>query len=473
MMFLGTAAGILVGAVPGLTATMAVAVLLPLTFGFDPVGGMLFLLGIYAGGIYGGSITAILINTPGTPAAAATLLDGYPLARKGRALDALKMAIYASTIGGIISGLVLLFVAPLIASFALRFGPPEYFALAVFGLSIIATVASKNLVKGLISASLGILIATVGLDAIDGMPRFTFGIDQLTAGIPLIPALIGLFAVGELLHKTQERSLVGGMEAILEESAFRFRHLAKYLKTIVRGGLIGTFIGSIPGTGSVIAAFMSYNEAKRTSSDPDRYGEGELDGVAAAESANNGVTGATLIPLLTLGIPGDTVTAILLGALMIHGLTPGPQLFVVHGHYVYTVMVGFLFVNLIMLFQARFAIHYFSKVTQVPNTYLSPIILIFCVAGTYAVNNSIFDVYLMLIFGVLGYLLPRFGFSVTPLLLALVLGPLAESSLRQALIMSGGNPIILVQRPIAFAVLAFTLLLLLYPFFKSLMTQHR
>lgn len=466
LMFLGTGAGILVGAIPGLTATMAIAVLLPLTFTLEPAGAMLFLLGIYAGGIFGGSVTAILINTPGTPAAAATLLDGYPLARQGRAMDALKMSIYASVIGGLVSAVALLLTAPLIARMALRFGPPEYFALAVFGLSIIATVSARNVLKGMISAAIGLFIATIGLDRVDGLPRFTFDIQQLTAGIPLIPALIGLFAVGEILQKAATPPKMTD-EAALANSEFGLRSIGPYLSTILRGSGIGVVIGAIPGTGALIAAFISYNEARRRSANPDRYGKGELDGVAAAESANNGTTGATLIPLLTLGIPGDALTAVLVGALLLHGLTPGPALFSEQGVYVYTIITGFFTVNLILLIQARLAVPIFSYVTRIPDAYLSPLILMFCVAGAYAVNNSMFDVWLMGAFGILGFLMPRLGLPVTPLLLALILGPMAETALRQSLVISNANPFVFVQRPLSLAFLVVTFVSLLLPILRS------
>ena len=471
MMFIGTVAGIIIGAIPGLTATMGVAVLLPVTFGMDPARGMLFLLGIYVGGIYAGSVSGILINTPGTPAAAATVIDGHALAKKGRAADALRADIWGSTVGGLVSGLILLFFAPIVARAALRFGPPEYFALAVFGLSIISVAASRDMIKGLIAASIGLLIASMGLDPIEAMPRFTFGIERLDAGIPLIPALIGLFAIPEILRRVQIPKVDFETAQEVKEGTFGWRDAIRYWKTMLRGGLIGAFIGAIPGTGSAIAAFLSYNEAKRSSKEPEKYGKGEIDGVIAAEAGNNGVTGSTLIPLLTLGIPGDTVTAVLLGALMIHGLDPGPLLFERNAEYVYTVMVGFIAINVIMFVVAHSVHKLYEKILFVPQKYLWPIILIFCVAGAYAVNNTVFDIFLMLFFGVVGYLLSKFDFSVTPLLLALILGPMAEKALRQSLIMSRGNPAILFTRPIAAAFLGLAVIMALYPLIRPMIRR--
>ncbi|MGD9156121.1 MAG: tripartite tricarboxylate transporter permease, partial [Bacillota bacterium] len=430
------------GALPGLTATMGVALFLPLTFGMNPITGILMLLGIYCGGIYGGSITAILIKTPGTPASAATILDGYTMAQKGHGGKALQMALVASTIAGIFSALMLLFIAPQLARAALKFGPPEYFALAIFGLSIISSVCGNNVFKGMIAGILGMFVSMIGLDPIGGIPRLTFGYDYLAGGINLIPALIGLFAISEIFHKVsdQENKIEEATEFIHEN--LTLKEIFAHLKTILKSSAIGTFIGSIPGTGAAIASFLSYNEAKRVSKTPEKFGTGHLDGVAASEAGNNGVTGATLIPLLTLGIPGDTVTAILLGALMMQGLTPGPQLFKEHGTVVYTIMVGLICVNIFMYLQAKYFIKGFVRITQVPIRFLIPVLIILCVTGAYAVNNTLFDVKIMLAFGVVGYLLSRVDFPVTPMLLAIILGPMAEISIRQSMILSEGSYLI-------------------------------
>ena len=463
----GLVLGIIFGALPGLTATMGVALFMPITFGMDPIVGITMLLGIYCGGIYGGSITAILIKTPGTPASAATVLDGYTLSQKGQAGKALHMALVASTIAGLFSALILLLVAPQLAKVALKFGPPEYFSLAIFGLTIIASVCSKNMFKGIMMGCLGMYVSMIGLDEIGGMPRFLFGTLNLAGGVKLIPALIGLFAISEILNKVK----VGDFR-IIEANKFvggkvTWAELKFSLKTIFKSSAIGTFIGAVPGTGAAIASFLSYNEAIRSSKTPEKYGTGYLDGVAASEAGNNGVTGATLIPLLTLGIPGDTVTAVLLGALMMQGLQPGPALFRDFAPVVYTIMVSLIFVNIFMFIQGKAFVRIFANVTKIPVNLLLPILMILCVTGAYAENNTMFDVWMMFIFGAGGYILIRNGFPVTPLLLARILGPMAEISMRQSLILSQGSYSIFFTRPICLFFLVFSVASILFAVLKK------
>ncbi len=467
MINFGLVLGIIFGVLPGLTATMGVALFMPLTFGMDPILGITMLLGIYCGGIYGGSVTANLIKTPGTPASAATILDGYPLVQQGHAGKALDMSLVASVIAGLFSAVILLLVAPQLARFALKFGPPEYFALAMFGLTIIASVASKNIFKGVIMGALGMYISMIGMDEIGGMPRLTFGHPYLAGGIKLIPALIGLFAISEILNKVRM-----GQYNIKESTEFKnesitWTELKASLRTIFKSSAIGTFIGAVPGTGAAIASFLSYNEAIRSSKTPEKFGTGHLDGVAASEAGNNGVTGATLIPLLTLGIPGDTVTAVLLGALLMQGLQPGPALFRDHAPVVYTIMVALILVNLFMLLQGKLFVRAFANVTKIPVNLLLPILLVLCVTGAYAENNTMFDVWMMFIFGIVGYVLVRNDFPVTPLLLARILGPLAEVSMRQSLIMSGGSYGIFFTRPICLFFVVLALLSIVFAIFKK------
>lgn len=466
----GVILGIIVGALPGLTVTMAVALLVPFTFGVDPVTGISFLLGVYVGGIYGGSISAIMIRTPGTPAAAATVLDGYPLMKQGKAIKALKMALVASFIGGIISAMTLILVAPQLAKIALEFGPPEYFSLALFGLTIIAVVSTRNLTKGLISAFFGILINTVGLDPVGGVSRFTFGISNLQSGFPLIPALIGLFAVSEIIRQFSfNREMIIINEAILSNKVhLNINDIKRSLKTIIKSSFIGTIIGAIPGAGSAIAAFLGYNEAVRSSKHPEKFGKGELEGVAAAEAANNAVTGSTLIPLLTLGVPGDTVTAVLLGALMIQGLRPGPLLFEKHIDIVYSLFASIIVVNIIMLIIANIGIKWFAKIAIIPIKILMPIILVLCFVGSYSVSGNIYDIEVVIGFGILGYFMQKYDFPVTPLLLANILGPMAERGLRQSLGLSQGSLSIFFTRPITVILLILTVISLLIPFFINL-----
>lgn len=464
---LGMMIGIIFGALPGLTATMAVALFTPITFGMDSVTGILMLLGMYCGATYGGSITAILIKTPGTPASAATALDGYAMTQKGHAGKALQMALYASTIGGLISALILLLVAPLLAKLATAFGPPEFFALAFFGLTIISSVSSENMLKGLIMGVLGMLISSVGLDRITGTARMTFGYHYLSGGFQLIPVLIGLFAIAELLRKVEHRDF-----KVSDVAGFSAEKLDRGEKrecraAILKSSLIGTVIGAVPGTGAAIASFLSYSEARRASRHPEEFGKGSLEGIAASEAGNNGVTGATLIPLLTLGIPGDAVTAILLGSLMIKGIIPGPSLFKQHSVMVYTIMIGLIFVNLAMYIEGRFLLKLFVKITRVPMNFMIPVIVLLCMTGAYAVNNTFFDVMVMLVFGIVGYVFSRYGFPVTPMLLAIILGPMAEEGMRQSMIMSGGSVMIFLQRPICLAFLLISAVSVAWPFIKK------
>ncbi len=473
-MNLGLTAGIMFGALPGLTATMGVALLLPITFGLDPITGITLLLGVYCGGIYGGSITAILIKTPGTPASAATIMDGYTMAQKGQAGKALKMALIASTIAGIFSALMLLFIAPQIAKIALKFGPAEYFSLAIFGLTIISTVSANNIIKGIIMGVLGMFVSMIGLDPIDGISRLTMGNPYLSAGIQLIPALIGLFAISEILSKVRQGNFTRKEKITkFEHQKITLKEIKDHLRTIIKSSAIGTMIGAIPGTGAAIASFLSYNEAKRVSKTPEKFGTGHMDGVAAAEAGNNGVTGATLIPLLTLGVPGDTVTAILLGALMMQGLTPGPKLFTTHGEIVYTIMVGLILVNVFMYLQASVFVKAFVNVTKIPVNLLVCILMVLCVVGAFAVNSTMFDVKMMMVFGVIGYFMPRFGFPVTPMLLAIILGPMAEFNLRRALILSDGSYGILFSRPISLAFLIISIGTILLPVIKKIYVKGK
>jgi putative tricarboxylic transport membrane protein len=463
MINIGLAAGIIVGALPGLTATMAIAILVPITYGLSSTGGVLLLLGVYAGAIYGGSITAILIKTPGTPSAAATVLDGYEMAAKGQAGAALDMALKASEFGGLFSAILLLFIAPFLAKLALKFGPPEYFALGIFGLSVISSVGEGSVYKGLLMGMLGLFATTVGMDPINGIVRLTFGIDALWNGINVIPAMIGLFAISEIMQKTKTVHQHVGEILQYDKTKVTMREFFRYWKTLVKSSIIGSFIGAIPGTGAAIAAFMSYNEAKRASKHPELFGTGYIEGVAAPEAANNAVTGSAMIPLLTLGIPGDSVTAILMGALIMKGIIPGPQLFVENTEWVYLIMIGFVFINIFMYLQGKLFIKAFVNITKLPTTILIPMLAVLCVVGSYAVNNNISDVFIMLIFGLLAYFLTRYKFPITPMVIAIVLGPLVEQNLRRSLIISEGSSSIFFTRPISLIFLGLSIFIILYP----------
>ncbi len=469
----GMAGGIIVGALPGLTGTMCIALLLPLTYGLNSVSSILLLLGVYCGGIYGGSITAILINTPGTPASAATALDGYQMAKKGHAYKALHSALAASTMGGLFSCAILIFAAPPIASFALRFGPREYFALALFGLTIIASVGGKSQIKGLLMGFAGLLIACVGIDPMDGVSRFSFGINRMQGGIDTIPVLIGLFAITEIMSKARDMNKETGEALKVSNEKVSFWDVFKYKVTMLKSSIVGVFIGAVPGTGAAISSFLAYNEAKRTSKHPEEFGHGSEEAVVASEAANNAVTGATLIPLLTLGIPGDTNTAVLLGALTMQGIAAGPQLFVQQRNWVYTIMFGLIIVNLFMYLQGRLFIKGFANITRVPTHTLVPILVVLCVIGAYSINYSVFNAILMVVLGVFGYFATKLDFPLTPMVIGLVLGRLCESNLRRALIVSKGNWGTFFTSPISVVFIAISLLMLALPYIKKRMDMRK
>ena len=469
----GLLVGIIFGSLPGLTTVMGVTLALPFTFNMAPTTGIGMLLGVYCGGVYGGSITAILIRTPGTPASAATLNDGFELTKKGLALKAMQMALYASVISGIISALMLLFIAPQLAKVALKFGSAEYFALAVFGLSVVIAVNS-NILKGIAAACIGMLIKTVGLDPIDGLDRFTFDLLDLSGGIELVPALIGLFAVSEILRRIDDLRKTGKLSVpATTGGSLTMAEFLPSLKTIVKSSFIGTFIGAVPGTGAVTSSFLAYNEARRSSKNPEQFGKGSLEGIAASEAGNNGITGATLIPMLTLGIPGDIIAAILLGALMVHGLIPGPKLFENHATEVYGMIFSLFIINILMIFHALAYIKIYKNVMKINPYLFTSILFIFCVSGCYAVNNSLFDVQVMMVFGMIGFFLPKFDYPLTPLLMGIVLGPIAESSFRQALTISKGSYVIFVSHPLSAVILAASTLILLFSAYKQLTTKSQ
>ena len=471
-LILGTAMGIAIGALPGLTSTMGVALMLPVTFGMDAVTGILLLIGVYFGSVYGGSLTAILINTPGTPASAATVIDGYPLAKKGLAHKALTVSTISCATGGFLSVIVLILVAPQLASFALKFSAPETFALALFGLSIISSIAGDSLVKGLMAGVVGLLIATIGLDPIGGYPRFTFGTPELSSGIGFIPIMIGLFATSEAFKSMEDLFSANKVKITVEKAKLKWSEFRTIIGTILRSAGIGTATGIIPGAGADIAAFVAYNEAKRFAKNKEVFGHGDLRGVAAPEAAGNSVTGGAMIPLLTLGIPGDAVTAVLLGALMVQGLQPGPMLFETNGPIVYTLFVGMLLANVFLLIFGLAGIRLFTKVLYIPKTILTPIILVLCVVGAYSLGNNYSDVIVMFIAGVVGYFMKRFEIPASPVILGLILGPMMESNLRRALVMSQGDLSIFYTRPITVVLLSIAVITLFSPLLtKKLMKK--
>jgi len=448
MIFLGVTGGILIGSLPGLTATMGVALLVPFTFGL-PIGESIgMLLGIFSGAIYGGSISAILIRTPGTPAAAATLLDGYPLAMRGEAGRALSVSVVSSFVGGFGGALIMTFLSPQISKVALQFSAAEYFGLAVFGLSIIISVSGGSIIKGLMVGFLGLLISTIGFDPISGYPRFTYGSMDLFEGPAFIPTLIGLFALAEVFkgveNITTSKQVVSKITSVFPALS----DIRRIWKDVSISTVMGTFIGSIPGAGSDIAAFVGYSEAKRRSKHPEKFGKGAIEGVAAAESSNNACSGGAMIPMLSLGVPGDAVTAVLLGAFVVQGLRPGPLLYQDHLDVVYTVFAAMMVANVAMLIVGLFGVRFFAKAISVRKTLLLPVIFVLSIVGAYSMRNSMFDIWVALFFGVLGYFLQRYRFPVSPILLALILGPMAESNLRRGLIIADGSFYDVLTRPL-------------------------
>ena len=439
---IGVFIGSVFAAIPGLSVILCVILFLPVTYSMTAIPGMMFLLGIYCAGGYGGSVSAILINTPGTPHAAATMLDGHPLSEQGRTKAALKIALYASTFGGVFSALMLLFLGPQVARVAAQLGTAEYFMVCVFGLTIIAGVSGKSMIKGLISACLGLLISCVGSDPMTSYDRFTFGISRLYLGLDLAVCLIGLFALVEIMSKAEKRldRLNLDTTQIKDDGVITKEEYKRMARPVLLSSIIGVMVGIIPGTGASEASWFSYNTAKNMSKHPEEFGHGSVEGIAAAESANNAVTGATLIPLLTLGIPGDGTVAIMLSALMINGLNPGLSLFTTQGDIMYAIMLGLILVNIFMLLQGKFLTTLFAKVVSIPQEILTPIIVIFCFAGAYSVNENYFDVGIALIFGMLAWILRKLELPPVPILLGLVLGSMTETNFRRALLISNGSP---------------------------------
>ncbi len=460
VVFTGVLIGTITGAIPGMTTPMGVALVLPFTFTMHPVTGILLLLGVYKGGLYGGSLTAILIKTPGTPAASCTVIDGFPLAKKGQARRALDIALYASCFADLMSNLALILLAGFLASFALRFGPPEFFTLIVFALTIIAGVSGDSLSRGIVSACFGLLLATIGLDIIYGTERFIFGEYEMMAGLNFIPVLIGLFAIPEIINHFTQKADSGDRPGAVTGIGASFADFRRCFRSIFRGSLFGVILGAIPGIGGAPAAFLSYSEAKRNSKNPEKFGKGEIEGVAAAEAGNNGVAGATMIPLLALGVPGDVITAVILGAFMIHGLKPGPIMFQDNLSMIYAIFMGIMLSSAYMFLIGKVSIKYLSKISEIPNKILYPVVLVLCAFGAYAVNNNLFDVLVMLVVGLLGFAMLKLDIPTAPFLIAFVLGPLLEDNFRQSLLLSEGSMEIFIRSPITWVFWTLTLVTL-------------
>jgi putative tricarboxylic transport membrane protein len=458
----GTVLGLVFGSIPGLTFSMALALALPFTFGMPATPALALLLGVYVGGMTGGSVSSILLGIPGTPSAAATVFDGYPMAGKGEASIALGGAVIASTFGGLFSLAVMMLLLDHVAAFALRFGPAEIFALVLFGLSTICGLAERSLLRGLVAGVIGLMLMIIGLDALDGVPRLTFGTVQMQQGVNLVVAMIGLFAVPQVIATFIGHGVAKPLE-LPRDVRIRlpsWRQLRERFWLMVRCAGLGTGIGAIPGTGGPIAAFLAYDHARRFSRRPDAFGKGELSGVVAPETANNAVTGGAMIPLLSLGIPGDPATAVILGGLLLHGLQPGPMLFRTHLPAIYALYVAIVLAYVVILVVQLWGIGLFVRVLRVPQHLLATCIVVFCVLGSYAIRNSIFDVYLMAVMGLAGYVLQRLRIPVAPVVLGLVLGETLEQQYRTALILSEGSHAIFYTSGPALAFFALTALTL-------------
>ncbi len=474
LIVIGVLVGLTMGSLPGMTATMTVAVLVSFTFGMEPAQGMMLLLGIYGGALYAGSIPAILIRTPGTPSAAATVFDGFPLSEQGKAGRAIGIATVASFVGGATSVVFLALLAPQVANVALAFQSPEFFALAVFGLTIIAGISGDSVVKGMISGLLGMLLATIGLDPNLGFPRFSFGIDALTAGVEFIAVMIGLFGIAEGLKRYQEGIEMTQVEQDLSNVLPTFEDVKRIRNVTLGSGIAGTFIGSIPGAGGDIASFVTYSEVKRwVSNATPPFGEGNVLGVAAAESGNNSSTGGALIPTLTLGIPGDSVTAILIGALLVHGIQPGPGLFEDEPGLVYAIFIGFFIVYVLILVFGLIGARYWARLIDFPAMYLWPAIIVLCIVGAIALRGNLLDVWVMLGAGVLGFLMRMDDYPLAPMVLGLILGPIAESNLRRSMQVADGSLELIYTSPIAMAILVLAALSLFSPVIRDLVGRYR
>ncbi|MCY4542486.1 MAG: tripartite tricarboxylate transporter permease [Rhodobacteraceae bacterium] len=462
----GTIVGLMIGAIPGLSATMGMALLSPFTFFVGPLVGIPFLIGLFKGGTFGGSISAILIGTPGTAANAATLLDGYEMRKKGKAGVAMMGALNASLVGDVFGTVALIFGAPALALIAIQFGPHEFFALVLFSLTMVCYVSGRSLAKGVMAASLGVFFALIGTDPIGGTPRLSFGLRELQGGLNVIALVTGLFGITEVLIQMESygrrRKLATSVIAVeLAGVGTQLRSISKHLWTIVRSSLVGTFIGALPGIGSETSPWVAYGLAKRASKTPERFGKGTLAGVVAPEAANNAVCAAAMIPMLVFGIPGDIVTAILMSALIAQGLQPGPYLIAEHRDVIFGLFMSVLFATVALYIFGRLTMRWWIRVLTIPRPLLYSVVVAFCVVGTYSVKSSSFDLAVMFVFGVIGYVMRKLDIAIAPLLLSFVLAKILEESLRRGLVQSDGSLLAFFERPITAGILTLTALLLL------------
>ena len=476
MLVFGVFLGILFGVIPGLTATLGVILMIPFTFTMTPEQGLAVLVGIFVGGISGGTIPTILLNIPGTPASIATCFDGYPMAAKrGKPGAALSIGIFASLVGGIMSALVLFTLAPMVASVAMRLQTWELFALCLMALVIVAFMNTKEMIKGLLGCVIGMLLATVGMDVIVGASRFTFGRWELMRGFQATGLMMGLFAIREILVQLPDLNKPRPVMKVKKVSFLPpFREInAESWRAMILGGITGTAIGVLPGIGQNAASIISYNQAKAISKDKQQYGTGCTPGLTSAEVANNACNGGGLVPLITLGIPGDMVTAALIGGLLIHGLQPGPRLFFDHPAIVGTIMGVYFLANILMYCMQLGLLKFFIKTLQIKLSYIFPAVIVFCVIGVFALNNLVFDVWVLIVFGIMGYIFHRFGIDLVTLVLAFILGPLVEQHFNTGMMLNEGNFLSILNHPIAVTFLAIAAFFLILPFLLKLIRKVR
>ena len=459
---LGVLFGLIVGALPGLGPLMGIILMLPIAVTQPPVAAMGFLIAIFVGGSCGGSVSSILLRVPGTPLAAATLFDGYPMAKKGRAADAVGIGISSSALGGLLGGVVLILLAPLLARFASQFGPPEYAALAVTGLTAIAVISRHSFLKGLISGAFGLLVATVGTDVFTTGYRFTFGSYHLLNGFHIVSVVVGLFAISEMAFQMASGNLTAKPDIKIFRASFRSIGLTlKHWGNLLRSSAIGAFFGSLPGAGGVISSFTSYAVAKAMAKPGEKYGEGEEGGVVATEAANNATVGGTLVPSLALGIPGDASSAVLIGALLILGLVPGPTLFEFNQDVVGGIFLVYMTSNVFLLFAGILVTPLFVYVLRVRKSNLIPIVLLLCAVGTFALQSSVFDLWVMLGFGLLGIILRSANYPLAPIVIGTVLGPILEENYRRSLLLTNDGALIFLQRPVSVILIVINVLLII------------
>lgn len=463
VLLVSTLGGVVIGALPGLNATNGAALLLPFTLSMEAIPAIASLVAIYCSATFAGAITAILINTPGTPASATTCLDGYPLAQRGEAGRALGLAVVSSTIGGVLSVICLMIAAPLLARMAYHFTPPEYFALTLFGMSMLASIGEGSPLKNLISGTFGVFLALVGVDMLTSVERFTFGSHDLYDGIGFVPVMIGIFGISELivqassLDKRKERV---SMKAVQLPTRDDYRQV---WKTILRSSGIGVFIGILPAEGATVASMIGYNEAKRWSKTPEQFGKGAIEGIAGSEAANNAATGGAMVPTLALGIPGSATAAVILAGLMVHGIRPGPSMFTEQANFAYTIFWSMMLVNLLFLVVGLTGAKIFARVTLIPTQVLWPCVFMVSIVGAYALDQSMFDVWIVLISGIIGFFMRRYGFSVVPLAIGLILGEMLEQRLGQSMVMLDEKWWLMFTRPLALLFFCLTIAALFGP----------